>query len=100
MGILNIAPHVALVVRYSKHGAQRASALDLQGEGGAILFQHVAQHGGSQQRAAQGGCGNRKEGVDLSGPLYQVPAGDRHGLDQAVSGNGSYQFVAHKKNSP
>ena len=95
VGILHIAPHVALVVGHGQHRAQGAAALDLEGEGAPLLLQHVPHHRDPQQGSAQGGGGHGQQGVDIPGPLHQVPARDGHGLDIAVRRHCSYDFICH-----
>ena len=85
MGILHIAPHIALAVGDGQHGAQGPAALDLKGDGAVLLLQHVPHHGGPHQGPAQGGGGHGQQGVDVPGPLHQVPSGDGGGLYSAVA---------------
>ena len=95
VGSLHIAPHVARLIGHGQDGAQGAAALDLQGEGGAVDLHGVPHQGGGHKGSPQCGSGHGQKGVDIPGPLHQVPAGDGGGLDQAVRCNGSYDFVAH-----
>ena len=90
MRLLHIAPDIALGVRHRENGTQGAAALDLEGEAGIFLLEGIAHHGGRRQSPAQGRRGYRQSGVDLPGPLGQVPGGHRHRLHHAICCNCSY----------
>ena len=95
LGIGHIAPDVALGVGHRQHRAQRAAALDLQGQAGPLALQGVAHHGRAGQGPAQGRRGHRAGVMDLTGPLGKLPAADGRSLHQAVGGNRSYNIIAH-----
>ena len=96
LGVLDIAPDVALIVGHRQNGAQGAAPFDLKGEGALLLLEHVAHHRGPQQSPPQGGGGHGQQLVDVSSPLHHVPSSDSDSFDQAVAGYCSYDFVAHR----
>ena len=93
--VRHIAPNVALVVADGQHRAQRAAALDLQRQTGALPLQGVAHHGRAGQRAAQRRRGHRQRLVYLPGALRQVPAVNGRCLHHPVAGDGSHDPIFH-----
>ena len=93
--ICHIAPDVALGIGHRQHRAQRAAALDLKGQAGALALQGVAHHGCAGQCPAQGRRGHRAGVVNLPGPLGNAAAADGRSLHQAVGGNCSDNIITH-----
>ena len=100
LGISHIAPHIPRRVGHRQNGAQRAGALNLQGQAGALPLEGVAHHGAAGQGTSQGRRGHRQGLMDLSGALGEAAAADGCRLHHAIGGDGSDDSIAHNLKIP
>ena len=92
-GVDHVAPDVALRIGHRQHGAQRAAALDLQRQAGAVALQGVAHQAAAGQSPAKGRRGHRQGVVNLAGTLHDSAAADGRRLHHAVRRNCSYDTI-------
>ena len=93
--VLKIAAHAAVRLAHAHDGAERAVALDLNGDRAVLDLELTAHDGGDGQRAAER-CGRKRRGV-MNFACALDNSGRRCGtdLDARVAGDRAKNFIAH-----
>lgn len=93
--VLKISAHAAVRLAHAHDGAERAVALDLNGDRAVLDLELTAHDGGDGQRAAER-CGRKPRGV-MNFACALDNSGRRCGtdLDARVAGDRAKNFIAH-----